>query len=167
MLWFIIGNPWSIIHFWIFMVNKPSSWGIPWGIPHPLTPGCWPIPTTWPSPAPLWCFAEPARRGRWGASAWRTRKKRVRGIHRIAGTNIMTFMYLILYYVYIMYIIYIYVCNYIEYHFREREREIVCTYMMAILFVCMVGPLNHSQATRALSTGISIPTGTPEPRSML
>ena len=120
------------------MVNKPSSWGIPWGIPHPLTPGCWPIPTTWPSPAPLWCFAEPARRGRWGASAWRTRKKRVRGIHRIAGTNIMTFMYLILYYVYIMYIIYMCVCNYIEYHFRERERLCVHTWWLYCLCVWLV-----------------------------
>ena len=69
----------------------------------------------------------------------------------------MYILYIMYIYIYIC-ILYICVCNYIEYHFREkeREREIVCTYMMAILFVCMVGPLNHSQPTRALSTGISI-----------
>ena len=59
--------------------------------------------------------------------------------------------YIILYYVYyIMYILYIYyvyyicilhicVCNYIEYHFREKERERDCVYIHDGYIVCVYG----------------------------
>ena len=88
--------------------------------------------------------------------------------------NIML-CYVILYYVYyIMYILYIYyvyyiyicilyicVCNYIEYHFREKERERLCVHTWWLYCLCVwlvpstiLNPPGHCQLGSASSESI-------------